>query len=285
MTLFLPTNNEFLSIVSNLGADGTRPATNQGTSVTPQQNSFSAAFTDVGVLNSTYDCYEIEVYAHTVATATENRMLSLRIGADPAGGTSYSTIIDDLLMGSSSVITSSQVVCYRFPLFIKAGTSLGVKASVLSTTLTAVRVMIRLYCRPTRPDLLRVGRFVTTIGVGTPATPTGTAITPGTASEGTFVEIGTLSRSIFFIDYGMSVDDTTMTTAVLHTDIALGDGSNKRNVIQNDLMLTNANEFICRLLPAGRYCRGANGDKIYARSQSSAALDSNYSVAAYVVGG
>lgn len=274
--------NEFLARPSSLGADGTRPTSTQGTSVTPGGTNTYGSYASLGVISSADDAYEIELTTHTVNVTAENRMVMITLGADPAGGTSFTDIWSDVFVAGSSEVANTHFR-FRLPYFLKAGTTLGVKAASLNATTTAIRVHAKLFCKPTRPDLIMHGKHVQTFGVTSP-TVAGVAVTPGTVSEGAYAEIGTLDKPLFFFDFGMVVDDTTMGAAMLHVDIALGDATNKRVIISNAPIWTTAGEGLMKHI-GGSYARGAVGDKIYARAQSHTAIDSNYSIAVYGVGG
>jgi len=282
--MFRPLVNEFLLTLSSAGADGTRPVSNKGTAVTPGATNTYGSYASLGVVNPNDDAYWIWIYAHTVNVVAENRMVMITVGVDPAGGSSFTDTINDLLIGAPLALQSTTGgPIYGFPLRIKAGSAIGVKAACLSATTTAIRVYCELMCQPSRPELVRCGSFVQTFGV-TPPTVGGVAVTPGGASEGAYAEIGTLDKPLWFFDFGYSIDDTTMTTASLEVDVALGDASNKRVIIPNAQIITTANEVLNRAA-AGRFALGAPGDKIYARSQHSGTADTNNSVAVYGVGG
>lgn len=281
--MFRPLVNEFLLTLSSAGADGTRPVSTKGTAVTPGATNTYGSYASMGVINPSDDAYWINIAAHTVNVPAENRMAMITVGIDLAGGSSFTDFISDLLIGSPVGLQSSGLSSYGFPLRIPAGASLGIKGASLSATVTAFRVYVDLLCRPSRPELVRCGSFVQTFGV-TPPTVGGVAVTPGAASEGAWSEIGTLDKPLWFFEFGYSIDDTTMVVASIEVDIGIGDASNKRIVIPNGQVITSANEALSKLA-AGRYGFAAPGDKVFARSQSSGAADTNNSAAVYGVGG
>ncbi len=278
--------NEWLGFASSKGADGTRPTTTDGTSITPGASNTMGSYTAIdGILSSTFDVLEFDLVVHSVNVTTENRMVSLDVAIDPAGGTSFSgnEIIRDLLVASPAGIVFGLESRWTFPLRIPAGASVGVRAASLNATTTAIRVFVNGRYQPTRHELVRVGSFCQTFGVGTPGTVAGVSFTPGTTADGAWVEVGTLDKHLFYFDFGVVVDDTTMTAGQLDIDVAIGDATNKRLIIPNGRIITTASEQLLKTVN-GRYARGVPGDKIYARGQFSGALDAAYSIAAYGVG-
>lgn len=282
----LSQSNTWGKVITNF-ADGTQPTTAPGTSITPAASSGAyPAF--VEILGDTSDeTYLMEVTFSGNDTAAEARNTLVKLGFDFAGGTTYTDLtISDLMASCASTMAGAGGglgVTYSFPLRLPAGTAVAAAASTESATARTLSVWIRLYGKPSRKDLIRYGSFVRTYG-STFASSSGTSITPGTASDGTAVDLGTLSDDIFWWEYGIGVSDSTMAARVLHVDLLVGDGTNKRAVIQNALVATTASETITKL-DAGTYHETKSGDHVYGRAQVSAAPDSSYSMIAYGVGG
>jgi hypothetical protein len=74
-----------------------------------------------------------------------------------------------------------------------------------------------------------------------------------------------------------------MENNVLHADLGLGNGFNRRAVILNDDTFTTSAEALIGV-HAGAYAQGAVGDFVYGRLQHVGA-GAYYSMAAYGVGG
>lgn len=281
--------NEFGQPIESV-VDGTRPVATIGTSVTPTQNNMgTAAFgTLLSGASLTDDCYELEVCVHTVGVAGLARDCVVRIGLDPAGGTSFTTTLVDLVCGPAAVYSSTGGalaggVWHRLPVRIRAGTSIGAAATVNSATLTAIRVLCRVKRRPSDPRAY-VGSYVDSFGV-TLASSMGTSITPGTASEGAWTQIGAaLTRPLRWLDFGYGVDNTVMNNGCHHVDIAAGDASNKRIIIANHPIFQTANEVIVKPR-GGEWCDVGIGETLFARSQAGGTLETGHSVAIYGVGG
>lgn len=268
-------------------ADGTRPAAGMGASVTPNAtaNTYGTPVTLISGASLIYDCCDLFICVNNVATSAVARDCVVALLTDPAGGTSYSSIAD-LVCGPASGYVVANVggggVCFRFPLWIRAGTSIGVAAAVNSATVTAINAFCRVSGRPSDPDTEFVGTYLDQYGVSL-ATSAGTVVTPGGASEGAYTLIGTLTRPAKVIDFGVGINDATMTAATIDFDIAIGDGTTNRVVIPNKPVFTSGIEASTKSESPTR-CKGATGQGIYARAQCSTTPDSNYSVAAYVVG-
>lgn len=275
-------SNEWGLVVPSI-ADGTRPALSVDTTVTPGTNAMGSYAQLIAGASVTADIWEIEITVNARTASGRDHLVT--IGVDPAGGTSYTDLITELVCGPSSPVVVDWLpggVVYRFPLKIKSGSSIGAQASA-STGTTNIGVSCILYGRPSRPELLRCGSFVTSLGT-TLASSNGTAITPGTTSEGSWTAIGsTLSKDHFYAEFGYGINDTSMAGALLHVDVGIGDGSNKRVIIQSAPIFTASNNTLGKPF-AGRYVNAKSGDQLYARAQSSAALDTTNSVAIYLVG-
>ncbi len=268
--------------------DGTQPAVSLSNQITPGNNSYGTYVELVDGALVTRDVYAVEIIIHGNGVSTAARDTLVTIGVDHSAGTSYTDWITGLLgscafsLGGSSAGFSGQGVRYIFPVFLKAGTSIAAKASVNNGTVGTLRCAMKLYS-PTRSNAFQPGGFVQSFGV-TDASSSGTAITPGTAAEGDWVEIGTLTKPLRWLEFGLGVNDDTMTINNYHVDVALGDASNKKMVIQSAQVGTAAVEQLSKPVACAP-CVGAIGDKIYARAQvGPSAADSNISVACYGVG-
>lgn len=286
-----PESNYFQLRINSLGAAAV-PSATSGTSITPGSNAYGNYASLIpgidpggGAPYVSHDVYGLWIYAVAGSVSTEARDLLLTIGVDPAGATTFVDKISHLICPQASPYLGASLAgghAYYFPLLIPAGTSIGAKASVNHGTVRTVRAFVILDCRPTRPDLLRVGRTVTTFGAVT-ASSRGTAVTPGTVAEGDYVQLGSaLTTSIFHWNLGIGCNSGAMENTVVHGDLALETGSTKRLVVSNRQLFTTSGE-ISGSKDAGSYADGVIGDKVYARLQQAGTLDV-YSCAAYGVG-
>lgn len=265
---------------------GVRPAAAYGTSVTPGNNTYSSYTSLLSATSEDSDWIEININSiGTSATATDTL---ITIGVDPAGGTSYTDFIPHLLASGAGPYSGGSApggVWYRFPLRIKSGSTLGVKATQNNATPGAGNVLVRLY-RQSRLDVgPRIGSYVKTFGEVT-ATSKGTDVVAGTASEGSWTQLGSAVGAddhLFFWQIGMGLNSTTFSPSALHLDMGIGDGTNYRTPILDAYAVLSSAEQIAACFD-GAYAEVASGDKIYGRSQASAGSPT-ISMIAYGVGG
>jgi hypothetical protein len=269
--------NEWHGEISSV-ADGTQPAAAWGTSVTPTAGAGYGSYAQlISGASVTHDCFEIEIIISSVNVSASSRECVVTIGFDPAGGTSYTDTIQHLICGPASAYYDSSEfpsggVSYKFPLYVKAGTSIGAKAAA-SANATAIRVACIVRGRPSRPELIWYGSYVDSIATSLGAALFGDAVTPGTASEGSWTAIGsTLARPIRHVSVGFGIDDSTLNAALCHVDVGIGDSSNKRVVLRNHRVYTNTNESMTWRGTNGAYADCAVGDQLYVRMQSTSAL-------------
>lgn len=169
----------------------TRPAAANGTSVTPGTSS-EGSWTAVGSALS-YDGFGLLININSAFTASTPRNYVVDIGFDPAGGTSFTETIRDLLAGGATTYAAGGGCWYYFPIYIPAGTAIGARAQ--GTNATALRVGWLVMQRPMNPSMVRKGSFCETIGL-TAGAIVGTAVTAGTTSEGSWTSIGSTTNRL-----------------------------------------------------------------------------------------
>lgn len=134
---------------------------------------------------------------------------------DPAGGTSWTAFINDLVCGMTPPPATTNAgiqVYYYFPVFIKSGTSVGGRARQSGTGAVAnPRVMMWAFGNPSRPDAWWCGSGVETLGA-VPTSSQGTTITPGASGvAGTWTTIGTSTHPYGALQFGIQGPDGTAT--------------------------------------------------------------------------
>jgi len=274
--------SRFAGVVASWGT--TRPnATTMGVSVTPSTGAYGSYVALLSALAQ--DCYGLLICIHSNYTAAASRNSIITIGIDEAGGTSYADTILHLLCGSASDYNiGSGGIWYYFPIYIKAGATVGVKAR--SSVTTAFRVAAKYYNRPSHPHSIRVGSYVDCIGT---TTEVGTAITPGTTSEGSWTTIGTTSRDAWWLQLGLQVGtaDTSWNANAIHVDVAYGDATNKEIIASDRLWTSSTNEYWFQAPEFFLGCVGhiPSGTTIYMRAQASGTLDTGMNTAVYLLGG
>ena len=284
-------SNEFLGIIQK-PADGTRPSRTtspgSGVSFVLGGSNVEGAYTQILDGSTEWpagfgDGFVFMLqFANTNLTTFANPGLAT-IGIDLAGGTTYTEWIHDLICGPTSNHEDASII-YRLPIRVPNGASLAVKAQCLDATPPSnPDVLFRILGKPTRPELVRAGSFVRTFGAVT-ATSEGTGITPGTTSEGAYVELGTLADDIWGWEFGMTINNTVVSSNIHNVDIAIGDATNKRRVLRNERIGSTTSEAVIKQQPGFDFGSGLSGDKVYGRSQSEIAT-TGASLIVYGIGG
>ena len=284
----LAVSNSFLEVIES-PADGTQPhRTTFGVSFSLGASNTMGSYAQFLDGSTDWpagfgDGYGILISVSTVAVSTNANNALVTIGIDLSGGTTYTDWISNLLV-SQVGITTLGICEYYFPIRVPNGASLAIKGQSSNASPIATSYMhSKIYGKPTHPELIRAGSFVETFGADT-ANSAGTSVTCGTGSDGTYVQLGSaLSRKIWGWEYGVGTTSAALTAHRYHTDIAVGDASNKRRVIRNAQTTSSTAETMDKR-SAFSMGDGASGDIVYGRMQGSTAL-SGASLIAYGVGG
>lgn len=283
--MLLTTPNEFNWRASNVGATFTDAGL--GTSLAAGGANHTKGSTTTLLSAIAEDCYWIAILFTGGAVSTASRRFLADIYVDPAGGTAWesSPRIANLAANSPSLVQGG--VLYHFPLFIPAGSSIGAAVQA-ETTLATVRCSIRVFGKPSNPESLKTGSKVVTYGAST-GTTVGTSFTPGASGAmGSYsASLGTTSYDHWFWQMGMLINDTSQTAVQYLCDLAVGDASNKRLVIEQ-MQHTNAGTTEVAGSPSAwgmgsPWRRTKAGDLIYVRGACTGTADSNLSAIAYAV--
>jgi hypothetical protein len=285
---------EFHAIFTNHSG---QPTGNPGVAVATNASANTKSSSWVEVMDAavvTHDCYGMNIVIHSGASASNVRDYLVDIGTDPTDTATYTTLISNLIGCSATPyfgngIDSQLGHYYYFQLFIKAGTSIAAKSQG-STGGTSVSVLMQLLGKPKYPELVRAGSFVTTYGADT-ANSRGAAVTPGTASEGSWTDLSGADTTTphWYWEVGMGITDSTMSDNIIYGDLGIGDGSNKHVAIQDRVWVSNTIE--CLMKAPGCMMDGyydvPSGIRPYGRLQvgNISAADAAYTMAAYAVGG
>jgi len=278
--------NSFLWHFSNF----TTPSATPGTSVTPGANNAEGSWTQVASsANMAYDSQLmfIAIGGGNTSGAAKNHLLD--IGVDPAGGTSYTAIISNIVCGQTQAVTTGFDE-FIFPIFIKAGSSVAVRVQGNNATAGTVRVVADFYGRPTNPEMVPCGSYSETIGTITSSN--GTSITPGNAAEGSWTSLGTTAKDLWAWQIGVQVDNATITAQYTSVDLAYGDASNKEIILEDVPIFFYGTAEIKASILRGRNIASGNhiryvpaGSTIYARARCSTAPATGYNVTAIGIGG
>lgn len=272
----------FKTIYSNVYT--TRPATAWGTSLTPGQNSYPA-YASLST-TATKECFGMMINIGSGASSTNNRDIIVKIGMDPAGGSSYADFISHLLGSASAPYgTLGGGHWYYFPVYVPSGATFAGTASVNNATVGTVRVALWLFADPVNPDGLKYGHRVETIGATT-ASSSGTAVTSGTASEGSWTSLGTSANTNFYWELGVGCNDGTMSALIYHAELSADNNATRPKILIPDVVIeaSSTEQFSKNLQPAlftgDEVVAGAT---IYGRLQCSGTADSSLSMIAYGV--
>lgn len=235
------------------------------------------------------DCYGIAIgFSGGNAAATIRRNL-VDLLIDPAAGvgnagSSWAVLIANLYANSPSLIVGGY--WYYFPIYLKAGTAIGSANQSLVAGTLALQVCIKIFGKPSRPELVKVGSKVETFGAVTAST-SGAAITPGTSAMGSLTaSLGTMAGDLFWWQCGLGFNDTTLVDEATLMDVLAGDGTNNVLCAENVMMMDNNSEqsgkaAVGTRLPYRQVKAGAN---VYMRAAGAAAPQGTPTCVAYGCG-
>ena len=233
----------------------------------------------------TQDCYFIEVAVHTTS-GTGDRSALMDIGYDPAGGTSYTWAIENVVVGNAAALTAA---CgghrFMFPLYIPAGSAVACRMQCAQASITA-RVAAKVYGQPTHSGNMPVGAFCETIGSVTNSS--GQTFTPGNAGDGNWADLGATAKATWWWQLSYQVSNGTITAEYTYIDLAWGDASNK-HIIMRAMHGGTTAELNGDLLKANRSLSAFSpvpaGANIYVRGRCVNAPDTGYNALAHGIGG
>jgi len=273
-------------VYDNFGAN---PGATPGTSVTPGISNAEGSWTQIASsANIAQDIYGffLWIFNNAVATPTTGKNFLLDVGVDPAGGTSYTEVISNIVCGSAGPITAAGGHRFLFPLFIKAGSSVAVRIQGSHGTATASRVAARFYGQPSGQERMPVAGVAETIGSITNSN--GVSFTPGNAADGSWVSLGTTTNPLWWWQIAYQIDNGTITAEYTYIEIAFGDGSNK-HIISRIMHQGTTSEQIGSLLDGNlnvfeAFCPVPAGATIYIRGRCLNAPDTGYNGVAIGIG-
>jgi hypothetical protein len=284
--LFTGLPNHFNWQVDNYGATltdaGIGTLLTSGASHTKGSNTALLA----GIAN---DCYGISIMFTDGETPTTVRRQMTDLLIDPAAGignagSSWTVKIANLYSNSPCLSSGMLGYSYYFPLFLPAGTAIGAAMQDVVGSAT-VRMSVRLFGQPSRPEAMFFGNQVQTIGATTAST-TGVAVTPGATAWGSYsASMGTLDRASWWWQVGIGSDDTTMNSA--HNDYydVACNATNKITCLQEvQYAVVSSNEQAFKMafsnnLPIKNISAGEN---VYVRGYSTGA-DASMTAVVYAV--
>jgi hypothetical protein len=262
-----------------------RPSSTQGATITPGNNTPGSWTQIMGPTSTASHVIEIIVGGIGVSASATDSLTD--IGIDPAGGTSYTTMIPSLLSSYAVGVNSNNAgfgCSWLFPVYIPAGATIAARGSINNATVGTQQVYCKLY-RALDPSRVRTGTGVIAYGA-TAASSTGTAVTFGTAAVGSYTQLGSAVSALapwHWLVSSARASTTTVNASTYVADLAIGDASNKRVIVARQESATNSNE------QRGAVHRGFNGqsavgDLVYVRGWAGDAA-TTYTAIAYGVYG
>lgn len=164
MSLMIPRGPCWRYCPSNL--TGTPSQSSPGSAVTAGANAVDGtAVSLLSALSADVEMIEIGFAGFFVSGGNGSCLADLLI--DPAGGTSWTSLIDDLIVGQTLAPGGSQAppLWYFFPIWIKSGTSVGIRIKTIHTSNITARVIIKAYGGNANPASWWCGQRVTSIGI------------------------------------------------------------------------------------------------------------------------
>lgn len=223
MSLVVP-SFYFANQVDNL--TGTPAAALPGTNFTANAN--NADGTSVSILSAlSFDVHYLIVTIGGISANGANGQCLLDVLTDPAGGTSWGSFIDDLVCGFTPVPSAGITpiaLRYYFPVFIKSGTSVGIRARTLHTSnITSGRCVMHAYGNPSNSDMWWCGSIIESLGINA-ASSSGTNVTPGNSGAfGSWTSVGTTTSAHYgAIQFGLNGTDGTAASLSYHWQFGYG---------------------------------------------------------------
>lgn len=227
--------NQFLTVARNWAG----PNGGQGVVVTVGASNVKGSWVDLFGGTLTKDAFALELMAWDQSTSNSGQVPAslVDVGVDPAGGTTYTTVIANLLVGfpRSSGGNAGPGPSWAFPIKIKSGSSVAVRAASASATPGNYRMRAAVYQDPTRPEAFRTGSRVQTIGA-VAASSRGTLI-PTAAdarNDSAWVSLGSLSEDCWWVQPAVGMSDAAFANNDCATvDFAIGNAGTKTIIIEH----------------------------------------------------
>lgn len=282
--LFVPQGPDFQWYYST--TLNTRPAGNFGvgfatnSAVFPNYSSWTQIATSTNIAQ---DVYGIMININSGPTTSGvNIRTFINLGVDNTGGTNYTIIIPDLMVSKAIAYNSSPGgIWYYFPLYIKSGSSVAIQSRCNTTNLGYANITF--YGQPRRPDALRVGSYVTPIGLNSYS---GTTVVPTVGSEGSWYSLGSTTRSHWWWQMGVDYPTGAMDSVLNHFDLSAGDATNKKLLFENQIWTSFTNETIGNMpQTVNSYNNVASGSEIFCRGLATFSAVTSPVVVAYGLGG
>lgn len=269
---------------------GTNPSNTPGLQITAGTSNSEGSWTEIATSsNITADitCFTLWLVA---LSGTGDRQMLIDIGIDPAGGTSYTAIISNIVCGNMPINQAglpNYGIKFVFPMHIPAGSSVAVRAQGSSGTAQTVYVNMEFWGSPSAPHAFPCASFSETIGTITNSQ--GVSFTPGNVSDGSWVSLGTTSSSLWWWQLCYSIGNATIGSRYTFIELAWGDGSNKHLIMKASHSGTTS-EVVVDTAGANSFFMNCYhpvpaGATLYVRGRCSTSPETGYNAVAVGLGG
>lgn len=284
MTIRAPVNEFGLLIPSGNGV------VTLGATVTPGNNTYGTYAQMLAGAAVTDEAYGIWVTIYGNAVSASARDAIGKIGLDAAGGTTYTDAIIDFSCSAAGSLSGASGggggITLYFPLRITAGSSIAIAVSVNNATVGTCTAFCRLVAKPTGPTPPRAGAFVRTFG-STPASSSGTAVTPGNSAKSAWVQMGSaVADSLWY--WTLSVCNNNAVYGNNNPsvwDLGIGSSTTTLRIIILDQIIIHSTSESMSFTSIGAYGLAAPGDLIFIRAATQGAPQTGFSAIAHGTGG
>lgn len=260
-----------------------------GTSVTPGASNAEGSWTQIASsANIAEEVFALVIQITGGNTTANQKDHLLDIGVDPAGGTSYTAIVSNLMCGQSDA--SSQIgITFVLPIRIRAGSAVAVRIQGSNATAGTVIVRAVFYGRPSNPEAVMSGAYSETIG--TVSGSAGVSFTPGNSNaEGAWQSLGTTAKNLWWFQLCVQISNGTTTNKNYHIDLAYGDATNKHTIIENALLsVTGTTERVIYVANLQNFLecfrRVPAGSTLYVRATCNTTTDTGFTALVVGIGG
>jgi hypothetical protein len=269
---------------------GTNPSLTPGTSTIPGASNAEGGNALIATgAQLTQDVYWVHVAISGGGTSAAAKNHLLDVGVDPAGGSSYTYVVSNMVCGATPAYGAAPgaVAHFYFPLFIKAGSQVAMRVQGSNATAGTVRITAKFYGQPSSPHTMPVASFSETIGTITNSN--GVSFTPGNAADGTAVSLGTTAKAMWWWQLCYQIDNGTITAEQTYIDLGYGPtGSQKwfkRLIHAGTTTEAISDQMLCNLLFAECYMPLPAGTELWVRGRCVNAPDTGYNAVAVGFGG
>lgn len=221
-----------------------------------------------------HDVHFLRIGVTGMQTSAADVSVAADLLIDPAGGTSWTSMIDDLVCGMTATATTGPFLLYEFPVYIKAGSSIGWRAKTQhSADITSGQVLIQAFGEPSNPEAWWCGQGVETLGA---SGSRGTVVTPGNSGAwGSWTSIGsTSSREYKALQFGINGSDSGASAIAYYWEV----GAGSQRIPGSALLHLNmqATELAYRHVPGMIHCDIPSGTQMQLRGMASATGENFY---------